>query len=61
MVYFAKKNTAPFIVKPFISTWRIKSEKANRIIATIMGYSTILCSLVFLIGGLAGKKLWPFP
>ena len=61
MVYWAKAEKVPWIVKPFMFADWIKSERINRFIATVMGYASIISGLLFLLGGLFGRKVWPFP
>jgi hypothetical protein len=59
-LFFSAKKV-PSIVKPFIYTWWIKSEKANQLMALIFGIGGVIGGIIFIIGGLTGRKIFPFP
>ena len=61
MIYFSQAKKVPSIVKPFIYTWWIKSEKANQLMALIFGIGGVIGGIIFIIGGLTGRKIFPFP
>jgi hypothetical protein len=54
MIYYAQAKDVPPIVKLFISSWWIKSERVNRILATILGIFTLISGFRFIISGLTG-------
>ena len=61
MIYYARAKNVPWIVKPFISTWWIESKGVNNFIAIILGAATIIAGFFFIIGGLIGRKILPYP
>ena len=61
MIYFARTENIPAIVKPFLFSSWIKSDRINRALAVLLGTGTVICSILFIIGGLSGRKILPFP
>ena len=61
MIYYARAKNVPWIVKPFISTWWIESKGVNNFIAIILGVASMIVSFLFIIGGLTGEKILPYP
>lgn len=61
MIYYARAKNVPWIVKPFISTWWIESKGVNNFIAIILGAASIFVGFLYIIGGLIGRKILPYP
>jgi hypothetical protein len=59
MLYYARAKNIPPFVKPFVSTWWIKSDAVNRAIGAALGLGTLIAGLVFILAGLIGQRIPP--
>lgn len=61
LVFFAKKSDIPLLVRPFMTSWWIKDAGVNRLLNLLLGYGSIISGLLFLVGGIMGNRIWPYP
>jgi hypothetical protein len=59
MLYFARAKHVPPFIKPFVSTWWIKSDAVNRALCAVLGLGTVIVGLVFILAGLTGYRIPP--
>ena len=61
ILYYAQAKHIPPLVKPFVSTWWIKSDKVNRAICAVLGFGTFIVGIVNIVAGLIGWNIFPLP
>ena len=60
MIYYAKSENIPAIIKPFIKG-SVKNKRLDKFLSLFLGYATVVCGILFIVGGLIGRKLLPVP
>lgn len=60
MIYYARSENVPTIIKPFIKG-SLKIEKLAAMLSLFLGFGTVICGFLFIAGGLMGRKLLPVP
>jgi small-conductance mechanosensitive channel len=60
MIYYSKSENVPTIIKPFIKG-SLKNKRLETILSLFLGYGTVICGILFIIGGLIDRKLLPVP
>ena len=59
-IYYAKSENVPLLIRPFVRG-NLKNKTLNQILSLALGIGTVFCGIIFVIAGLMGINLLPFP